>query len=112
MGAGGGPAAPASVSLPSAVALPFVLSFRLSDLLFLLFGCCALLFTLRSSADYELALQWSRGDGGRAEGSDAAAPLLERHVRAALPLIADVDGDGRNGRSTHSASQPSPVSSL
>ena len=78
-------------------ALQWLLSFRLSDVLFLLLGCCALLVTLRSATDYELRVAWSgapvRLAGTEAETGNSGGAGQWRPP----PLVADVDGDGRNG---------------
>ena len=71
--------------------LLWLLSYRLSDLLFLLLGCLALLCTLRSAADYQLRVAWTaegRGGGGPAEASEGGV----------ASLVTDVDGDGVNGQ--------------
>ena len=70
-----------------------MLSYRLSDLLFLLLGCCALLYSLREGGDWELR---------HALHIPAAAQRSQPESRAEqltlAPLITDLDGDGVNGQ--------------
>ncbi len=82
-------AAPPSSSTP----LRALLSFRLSDLLFLALGCFALLASLGQQGEWRLERLATIAHSHAPSPASSAAPLL-------LPPLAvvDIDGDSRNGQ--------------
>lgn len=79
-----------------ALSLDWLTAYRWRDVLFLWFGCCALYLTLRLQADVQLSVQWTEGVGP-VEGVTTSVSTSPSFP-VPLPVIADVDGDGRNGQ--------------
>ena len=83
-----------------------LLSFRVSDLLFLSLGCCALLLSLGQQGEWRL--QRHTVISHIAASSSASLPSAIR----AQPIVADLDGDARNGQLATAISAPPVTQSL